>query len=273
MRAKRLLAVIIGLVLAQVAEASQVVPMSLDQLADYSGAVIVGTVANVQSHWRENPRRIESEVTFDAVTFLKGDRGAGNESFTLTVPGGKVGEMQMRVCCAPEFQSGDKWVLMLLPTYKTYPVAGIYRGALRVIRDGDGVERVHNAVGRMVTGIDARGHLVVAGQSQKNAAQHLAAEHGVHLKSPAKREVASKKAMRLDDLVNALTPVLASSRKHALDQPAGVRVAADLRSVSLKSSSMGRAAGRGENSASRELPKAKSAEVDPRKANKKEAAR
>jgi hypothetical protein len=287
MRIKRLWLVIIGLVLAQAAGAlaSQVVPMSLDQLADYSGQVIVGTVSSVESHWRENPRRIESEVNFDAVTVLKGGQtlqggqnskgtqALPNETFTLTVPGGTVGEFQMRVCCAPEFRPGDKWVLMLLPTYKTYPVVGIYRGALRVIADKDGVERVHDAAGRSVTGIDAQGHFVLDGETLRNVAQHLAGERGVHLRPSDVRETASKAAMGFQEFVDALTPVLAASRQHVLDQPAGVRVQADLRPVALKRSPITQAAGRGDDSAGRELPKPARADGDPRKGSAKEAAR
>ena len=115
MRAMRTL-LVVGLLSVTVvrAFASQVVPMSIEQLADHSGEVIVGTVANVTSQWRENPRRIESLVTFEGVSLLKGDRTLPDNMFTLTVPGGSVGEFQMRVCCAPEFAVGDKWVLMLI---------------------------------------------------------------------------------------------------------------------------------------------------------------
>ena len=266
---------VIGLILAPAmgAVASQVVPMSLDQLADHSGEVIVGTVSSVESRWRENPRRIESEVTFGAVTFLKGNRAHLNDKFTLTVPGGTVGEFQMRVCCAPGFRTGDKWVLMLLPTYRTYPVVGIYRGALRVIQDDDGVERIHNAAGRSVTGIDMEGHFVLDGQAQRNVAQHLVGERGAHLKSSGERETASQEAMRLGEFIDALTPALAASRQHAMDKPAGSPVRADLRPVPLKLSPMGRTADRREDTADRDLPKPARADVDSRKAEKREATR
>ena len=43
---------------------------------------------------------------------------------------------------APAFAAGEKWILFLLPTYKTFPVVGLSHGAFRVPTDTDGVERV-----------------------------------------------------------------------------------------------------------------------------------
>lgn len=275
MRAMRTL-LVVGLLSVTVvrAFASQVVPMSIEQLADHSGEVIVGTVANVTSQWRENPRRIESLVTFEGVSLLKGDRTLPDNKFTLTVPGGSVGEFQMRVCCAPEFAVGDKWVLMLLPTYKTYPVVGIYRGALRIVEDGDGVERVYNAAGRSVTGFDESGHFVIDGKAQRHAAEHLVAENGAHVRAVAARESSSIKAMRLTEFVDTLTPVLAASRKHSMDRPAGTPVRADLSPVTLKQSPMARSTDNGGDSPHRELPRPAQAGADPRKVeSKKEVSR
>ncbi len=275
MRVKRSL-LVFGLLMATSARvlASQIVPMSIEQLADYSGEVIVGTVSSVASQWRENPRRIESEVTFEGVSFLKGERALPNKTLTLTVPGGTVGEFQMRVCCAPEFTVGDKWVLMLLPTYKTYPVVGIYRGALRVVEDGNGVERVYNAAKRSVTGIDASGHLVIEGQARQGAAEHLIAERGVHLIAASTREYAADEAIGFAEFVDRLAPVLAASRQHVMNQPAGTPVRPDLSPVALKPSPMARAAERGHDSPHRELPRPAQAKVDPRNdAPKKEVSR
>ncbi len=272
MRTSRLLFGVGILLLQHVAAlASQVVPMSLDVLADHSGQVIVGTVERVESHWEANPRRIETTVTLGSVTFLKGIPTTSTDSFDLTVPGGTVGEFQMRVCCAPEYNVGDKWVLMLLPTYKTYPVVGIYRGALKVKADGDGVERVYDASGRSVTGIDGEGHFVLDGQTQRSVAQHLVGSRNVHLKPADARHVDVTEAMPFSAFVNELAPILASSRQHAMTQSAGVRVPADLQPVSLKLSPTGRDAESNATTSVRELPKPRRAAVDPRKSSKEDA--
>ncbi len=253
---------------AAAASASQVVPMSLDVLADHSGQVIMGTVQRVESFWSQNPKRIETKVTFDAVTFLKGSQAIAGDTFELTVPGGAVGEFQMRVCCAPEYNVGDKWVLMLLPTYKTYPVVGIYRGALRVKRGDDSVERVLDASGRSITAIDADGHFILDGRRQHDIAQHLTGSHNARLRPSEHREINKNDAMRLDTFLSELTPILAASRKHVLDRSAGRRVQADLRPVALKLSAVGRDAESNASNPARELPKPRPAEKDPKRDSK-----
>ncbi|NOX57429.1 MAG: hypothetical protein GXP29_01040 [Planctomycetes bacterium] len=243
--------------------AAQVVPMSIKQMADHSGQVIVGRVETVRSYWAQNPRRIESEVTFNEVRVLKGQQANPEETFTLTVPGGQIDDLQMRVCCAPKFRAGDKWVLMLLPTYKTFPVVGVYRGAVRVKTDAMGVERVHNAAGIAITGIDNTGHLQLEGIAQTSAASHLVGTDGPRLKTVDRRSSEKSEAMRLSDFVELITPVLSQSRSHGQTQAAGKRLAADLRAVSFKRSPADQAAKRN-TSGGRELPKPKQASTDPR---------
>jgi len=53
----------------------------------------------------------------------------------LTVPGGRMGEWEMRIAGAPVFEPGQRWVLFLLPSYRTFPVVGIWQGAFRIIND------------------------------------------------------------------------------------------------------------------------------------------
>jgi hypothetical protein len=115
------------------ARAAHVVPMTVERMADHAAQVIVGEVTKVAAHWAEAPRRIETTIEFANVEFLKGALPrAEAEPFVLTVPGGRIGEMQMRVCCAPEFQVGQRWCLFLLASSPTYPVVGLYNGALRI---------------------------------------------------------------------------------------------------------------------------------------------
>lgn len=128
---------------ASAAIASSVVPMSVATMADHAGQVITGDVVALRSYWIDEPRRIETEVTFAGVTYLKGAPADADGTFTLRVPGGTIGDLQMRIEGAPRFAAGETWLLFLLPTYKTFPVVGIDQGAYRVVHDADGVDRVH----------------------------------------------------------------------------------------------------------------------------------
>lgn len=216
------------------AVASTVVPMNASTLAGHAGQVIVGEVASVRSYWADAPRRIETRVFFEKVTYLKGRLADSTERFSLVVPGGTVGEMRMRVCGAPEFRPGERHVLFLLPSYKTFPTVGLWQGAFRLIPDADGVGRVYQQ-GVAVTGFDAEGFVRFASGARPSAHEHLIAGDRARLAAPLPSPAtASAEAMRYEDLAAYLKPILEASRDHKLTEPAGKRVRVELRPVPLR---------------------------------------
>jgi hypothetical protein len=221
------------------APASTIAPMSIAEMADYSGQVIVGTVSAVRSYWADNPRRIESQVTFGQVEYLKAPPSKGSQSFTLTVPGGEVGTMQMRVCCAPAFAVGDKWLLFVLPTYKTFPVVGVYRGAFLVRPDDDGVERLyyarHGAL-TAVTGIAPNGMVQEASRHGASPLEHLHSATNVRVIAPSQEK--SDQAISLSAFIEQVRPVLDGSEDHRLTEPAGRRIVVKPPVAPLQLSSM-----------------------------------
>jgi hypothetical protein len=207
--------------------------MSAAGMADHAAQVIVGRVAEVRSYWADNPRRIESEVTLEDVEYLKGRLAESESRFTLIVPGGQVGEMRMSICCAPELRVGEKWMLFLLPEYRTYPVVGLSQGAFLIKADADGVERVvsrTHGVETAVTGIGADGFIQHVAPEAADAHAHLVSAEKMRLVQSAP---ADAKAITYQDFVAELAPVLAASRRHVLDQPAGQRVAVTYKAVPL----------------------------------------
>lgn len=214
------------------ARAGNVVPMSVEALADLAGQVIVGRVATVRSYWADAPRRIESEITFAEVTYLKGALATSGDTFSLVLPGGTVGETTMRIGCAPVFAVGEKWVLFLLPTYQTFPVVGMTQGAFRVVADGLGVERVFDAEAAPLAGVGADG-LIRATGSQAPAASRLREAHRVSL-VPQGVIASEGQAVSLADFVKQLQPILATSRDHQLEQPAGRRELVSYTAVPLR---------------------------------------
>lgn len=182
---------------ASVSFASSVVPMTVATMADHAGQVITGDVAGTRSYWADEPRRIETEVTFTGVGYLKGAPANADGTFTLRVPGGTIGDLRMRVEGTPEFVVGETWVLFLLPTYRVFPVVGLDQGAYRVVRSADGVDRVYRG-GRAVHGPDAEA------------------------------------AVSYDRFVKQITPILDASRDHGLTEPAGRPALVPHRAVPLR---------------------------------------
>jgi hypothetical protein len=206
------------------AAASTVLPMSIHTLSDHAGQAFVGRVSAVQSYWAGDPKRIVSAVTFSQVDYLKGRSLDATDTFTLIAPGGTVGSTRARVCCAPVFDVGDKWVLLLLPSYKTHPVVGLYQGAFLVRPDDQGVERVHrrrHGVLEPVAGLDTEGFVQVTRPTRVSAHDRLVSATHVRLVPPPTARSGAAKAMRLDDFLAAIRPVLAASRDHELTGPAG----------------------------------------------------
>ncbi|MHC4320471.1 MAG: hypothetical protein ACYS1B_18280 [Planctomycetota bacterium] len=208
--------VIVAALCATPAIATTVAPMTVGSMADYAGQVIAGDVIEVRSYWTGDPRRIESEVVFANVDYLKGVPAGAGGTFTLTVPGGAIGELEMRIAGAPQFAVGDSWVLFLLPAYKTFPVVGLSQGAFRIVPGPDGVERVHQA-GLPVTGLDAGGFVEVT----TSGAAPRALESGRPGARVTVHPVPAETALSHAEFLNLIGPILRGSRHHGLKEPAG----------------------------------------------------
>ena len=224
--------------------------MNLPSLADHAALVYVGRVASVESRWAVGPRRIESEVAFEQVECLKGSLPPGRQSFSLLVPGGTVGTMQMRICCAPTFRVGDKWLLFVLPNYRTFPVVGLWQGALRIEADRDGIERVFTASTDPVIGIDDGEFPLSIGRRVQYAHRHLVDSYGVDLAAPIARKDPAR-AISLTEFLETLRPILSRSRAHPPEGHIGRYLPAPGTAVPLKVAPQARAHSRPRERASR----------------------
>jgi hypothetical protein len=216
------------------ARAGSVAPMSLDVLSDHAGQVIAGRIASVRSYWAENPRRIESEVILEHVEYLKGALPDSGSTFRLTVPGGTVGQMGMRIGGVPEFAAGQEWILFLLPTYKTFPVVGLSQGAFRIEADGDGVERVRSASGAPVIGVDDALRIQTARGQRATGTTNLIEEMNVRVEHDPQQTNAAE-GLSYAEFVAQIRPILQASRDHRLSEPAGRRVLVEYTPVPMVS--------------------------------------
>lgn len=220
---------------ASMSWASSVEPMSVRTMADFAGQVILGDVSSLRSYWAENPRRIETEVVFSHVQYLKGRHATAGESFTLIVPGGTVGERTMRICCAPAFKTGERRLLFLLPTYKTFPTVGLDQGAFEIRRDADGVERVYQERGMKVIGLDVETFVRHGGGAVGDVHRHLREANGAVVRSAATSAESSAPAISLDEFLRLVQPILDASTDQEMTEPAGRRVLVEYRATTLKS--------------------------------------
>ena len=230
-----IVAAVLGVVLALPADASSVVPMSVPTLADHAGQVIVGDVASTRSYWAQDPRRIETEIAFEDVEYLKGRLAHSGSTFRLIVPGGTVGRTSERLAGAPTFAAGERWLLFLLPQYKTHPVVGIWQGAFRIESDAEGIERVYDAGGRPIAGLSAAGFARVVRPGGGSAGEHLVGTHNAWLR-PAAARGGQAEPMAYEDFVRLIEPMLLGSKDYELAEPAGRRVLVQYHSVPLRPS-------------------------------------
>lgn len=113
--------------------ATTVAPLSFEQLVNESSAVVYGRVSDVRSQWTADRRFIESVVSIDVITGIKG--GAA-ERMAFTVPGGQVGRYLNVIPGAPTFSAGDLAVVFLTALGPRLPVTtGLTQGVYRVQRD------------------------------------------------------------------------------------------------------------------------------------------
>jgi hypothetical protein len=207
--------------------------MSVPTLADHAGQVIAGDVASARSYWAKDPRRIETEIVFEQVEYLKGRLAQSGPTFRLIVPGGTVGRTSERLAGAPTFAVGERWLLFLLPQYKTYPVVGIWQGAFRIERDAEGTERIYDASGRTIAGLSAEGFVQVVRPGDGSAGRHLVGAHNARL-SPAAARGGQAEPLTYEDFVRLIRPTLRGSKDYELAEPAGRRVLVQYHSVPLR---------------------------------------
>ena len=124
----------IGLfMLASFSSQAQVVRMSVEDLTRESKTILVGQCTKVESTWDENHDRIYTEVRVMAEDYLKGNEG---QELTITVPGGRVGNIIYEVSDMPAFAPGDQFVAFITkhPSGKNL-VTGALQGKLTIRED------------------------------------------------------------------------------------------------------------------------------------------
>ncbi len=117
------------------------IKLEIDELADQSDIVIVGTVQSIESNWNDNRSAIYSTVTLSVEIVLDGEKQ--QDTVTVVVPGGEVDGIREIVLTSPVFEIGDQVLLFLSETsaknfsigssqVKQYELSGNFQGRIPV---------------------------------------------------------------------------------------------------------------------------------------------
>jgi len=139
-------------------DAMVVVPAEFNEMVSASQTIVQGRIVDVRSYETAGRRTIESLVTVQVVSALKGQPGT---TAFFKLPGGQVGRYRRVMVGVPQFTPGDEVVLFLKGSAPAVPMPfGLTQGVYRVSRDVSGRALVMPAIaggaGRVVRGDPAR---------------------------------------------------------------------------------------------------------------------
>jgi hypothetical protein len=124
------------LMMAGGAEATVLVSADLGELARDARAIVKGHVVAVQARWTEGRRTIETLVTIETESYLKGSLG---ETVQFRVPGGVLGRFRNVVVGAPHFREGERIIVFLGARGPSVPfILGLNQGLYRLATSAAG---------------------------------------------------------------------------------------------------------------------------------------
>ena len=146
------------LALALPARATVIVPADLGELSREARAIVRGRVASLDAQWTEDRGTIETIVTLEVESYLKGALG---QVLRFRVPGGELGRFRSIVVGAPEFVVDERVVVFLGAQGPSVPfVLGFNQGVFRVVPASDRSEWVMTPLAMLSGPADATGRVV-----------------------------------------------------------------------------------------------------------------
>ena len=113
--------------------ATVLIPAEFREIVNGSEIIAYGRVTSTAVQWSDDRKNVDTLVTFQVGTYLKG--GAG-ETIVFRVPGGTIGRYMNVLVGAPQFEAGDEVVIFLNTRGRELPaVFGLNQGVFRVSRE------------------------------------------------------------------------------------------------------------------------------------------
>jgi hypothetical protein len=123
------------ILLAAPARATVLIPADLGELSRDALAIARGRVAALDPQWTEDRGTIETIVTLEVESYLKGSLGS---TLRFRVPGGELGRFRSVVVGAPSFAVDQHVVVFLGARGPSVPhLLGMSQGVFRVARASD----------------------------------------------------------------------------------------------------------------------------------------
>jgi len=120
----------------------QVIKRSVEEMTHDSKTILYGQCTNIESSWDNKQERIYTEIRVQAAEYLKGAKGS---EITITIPGGRVGNIMYVVSDMPAFAEGEEFVAFLSDhSSGRNLVTGAVQGKLKVYKDANTGERLIN---------------------------------------------------------------------------------------------------------------------------------
>jgi hypothetical protein len=121
---------------SSVAGATVFLPTDLNDLSRDAVAIARGRIVAVDAQWTDGRRSIETLVTLETETYLKGSLG---QVVQFRVPGGSLGRFRSVVVGAPSFAVGQRVIVFLGSRGPTVPyVLGMSQGVFRLSQSPQG---------------------------------------------------------------------------------------------------------------------------------------
>jgi hypothetical protein len=118
------------------ARATVMVPADLNELSHDAVAIARGRIVAVDAQWTDGRRGIETIVSLETETYLKGSLG---DVVQFRVPGGSLGRFRNIVVGAPQFAIGQRVIVFLGSRGPTVPyVLGMSQGVFRLVQSPQG---------------------------------------------------------------------------------------------------------------------------------------
>lgn len=137
---RTLIAIGMSIALTAHAFATVIVPAEFREIVAGAQVIVIGRVVDVRAEWEDGRRRIDSYVTIEVTSTLKGPAA---DTRTFVVPGGQIGRYRSVMVGAPLFTPGDEAVLFLnVRSGAVAHVFGLNQGVYRVRTDARGQRMV-----------------------------------------------------------------------------------------------------------------------------------
>ena len=146
------------LALALPARATVIVPADLGELSRDARTIVRGRVASLDAQWTADRGTIETIVTLEVESYLKGSLGP---TLSFRVPGGDLGRFRSIVVGAPEFMRDEHVVVFLGTLGPSVPfVLGLNQGVFRVVPAADNAGWVVKPLAMLPAAADISGRIV-----------------------------------------------------------------------------------------------------------------